>query len=109
MREIHYAGTSFITTAAIADAVADYAGELARRDGSEMIQVPGLRADGSGPGRFDLLIGPASQIVISDANAEEVELDGEDTIAEIARRREAMRSFPTTTGEWEHSSVFDEV
>lgn len=109
MREIHYAGTSIRTNAEVADAITDYAGELARRDSSEMIEVPGMLADGT-PGRFSLLIGPASQIVVSDAAEPDSELiDGRATLDEIARRREAMRAFPTTSREWEHESMLDEL
>ena len=76
MKRVSYSGDAFLTGDAIADALLDYAAVLARADQADRVTVPGIGDDGRVT-RFDLLVGPASQLV-----AEAVELVGEELVDE---------------------------
>ena len=72
MKRISYAGGSFVTGDLIADAVLDYAAVLARAGQADRVTVPGLGGDDRLT-EFDLVVGPASQLV-----AEAVEFGGDE-------------------------------
>ncbi|MCU1514759.1 MAG: hypothetical protein JWO10_1849 [Microbacteriaceae bacterium] len=63
MKRISYAGSTVLTGDDIADAVVQYAAALAREEKSAAIDIPAVSEDG----RLitaNLLIGPASQLVV---------------------------------------------
>ena len=62
MYRLHYAGDSIVTGTEIARALLDYAQALAQVGTSSTVDVPTLNEDGS-PGRSEILIGPASQLI----------------------------------------------
>lgn len=67
MHRVHYAGNSILTGTAIARALLEYAQALAEAGSSATVDVPTINDDGT-PGRSDILVGPASQLI---ADAEE--------------------------------------
>lgn len=62
MKRILYAGGSFLTGDSIADAVLDYAAELANAGKAAKIDVPALDLE-QRPERVLLVIGPSSQLM----------------------------------------------
>jgi hypothetical protein len=64
MKRISYSGEVLVTGDEIADALVAYAAVLARADSSDSITIPTLTDSGEHPVTF--LIGPASQIVVTD-------------------------------------------
>lgn len=95
MREVSYAGGTFVTSDEIADALLDYAAALANADRATAISVPALGPDG--PIEVRILVGPASQIVTATIDRGEVELDGTAFLGEVQEdvRRHDERFSPT--------------
>lgn len=62
MKRILYAGGSFLTGDDIADAVLDYAAELANAGKAARLDVPALDLE-QRPERVSLVVGPASQLL----------------------------------------------
>jgi hypothetical protein len=63
MMRLEYAGGTLITGDEIADAIVRYAAALGVANTAVAIDVPGVTADGVS-GTFQILIGPASQIMV---------------------------------------------
>ncbi len=85
MQEIIYAGESFITSNAIAQAVLAYSQALALNDLSDRVTIPVV--DGGGDVvDTTLLIGPASQLVAQETLYSETELP-EEVVAELEEKR----------------------
>lgn len=76
MKRVSYSGQVFLTGDAVADALLEYAAVLARAGQADRVTVPGI-GEGGRVTRFDLLVGPASQII-----AEAVEHLNEDLVDE---------------------------
>ena len=94
MDRIHYAGNSILTGSAIAHALLDYAQALSQVGASSTIEVPTINDDGT-PGRSEVLIGPASQLI---ANVEETEHDeviDEEVVERMHREAEHLRQYGT--------------
>jgi hypothetical protein len=89
MKTIHYVDYDITTTDETSDAVLAYAQALALKDRSDTVHVSGFDAAGDAK-EFDLLIGPASQIVAatSDLRVDDA-TDGHDA-AEIRARINAL-------------------
>jgi hypothetical protein len=85
VKRVTYAGDSFATGDAIADAMLDYATVLARANVADHVVVPGLARDGSTT-RFDVVIGPASQLIAEHVEGLGDELVDEAFVAEMTRR-----------------------
>ncbi|PZE26542.1 MULTISPECIES: hypothetical protein [unclassified Curtobacterium] len=98
MRSIDYSDAHVLTGDAIADAVVDYAAELAHQATAEPVRIPARAADGSVV-HVSLLVGPASEIVLSDVpDADGEELVDDETVTEIRRRIMLLREpQPITT------------
>ncbi|WP_426625685.1 hypothetical protein ACPPVW_06390 [Leifsonia sp. McL0607] len=62
MRRIEYAGGAFYTGDAIAEALLDYARELARNSTADTVFIPAQGIDGD-MRRVEVLLGPASQLL----------------------------------------------
>jgi hypothetical protein len=91
MKRVYYASGSVLTSDRMAEAIVRYAGALATRDGSDVIDIPISLGDGR-TARAQLLIGPASQlVVIPEAEAEEGPED-EATIEDLAQRAHRLSS-----------------
>lgn len=74
MKRILYSGGSVLTGNQLADAVLEYASELARQESSDTLEIPSVNEAGTA-GHTQLLLGPASQFVV-----EEVETSVEDPL-----------------------------
>jgi hypothetical protein len=93
MKRIAYAGGSFLTGDRIADAILDYAAVLARSGQSDHVRVPGF-GNGDALLTFDLVLGPASQILAEPVGDPRAELEDDAVIGHLAtlgRRARAGR------------------
>jgi hypothetical protein len=97
MKRIYYASGSLVTGDRIAEAVIVYAELLALRDTSDTIDVP-ISLDSGEVGRAQLLIGPASQLVLvpeetdADADGPVAEIEDVETVIDLERRIARHRS-----------------
>ena len=64
MKRISYSGEVLVTGDAIAEALVGYAAALARANSSDSVTIPTRSESGTHPVTF--LVGPASQIVVTD-------------------------------------------
>jgi hypothetical protein len=86
VKRIAYADTVFVTDDGVADALMAYARTLALVSAADVVQVPGL--DSSGVLRtFELLVGPASQMISSDVDDEPVAMAAEEAVEDLSQRR----------------------
>jgi hypothetical protein len=85
MQIIHYGEATYVTGDDIAHAVIAYAMALARAESSDTVTMPFRRDDGT-DGQLELLIGPASQIVLEHTDAVGEELRDPELVADIMRR-----------------------
>ena len=74
MKRILYSGGAVTTGDQVADAILEYASELARQESSDTLQVPSINDAGTLV-HTQLLLGPASQFIV-----EEVETSAEDPV-----------------------------
>lgn len=81
---IVYAGTSLLTSDAVATGVLEYAARLARAGTADTLVVPGVRFDGS-PTKLEVLVGPASQMIAEPSPASYA-IDDAGFLDELARR-----------------------
>ena len=81
---VSYAGSSILTSDAVATGVLEYAAQLARAATAETLVVPGVQPDGT-PTVLELLIGPSSQMTARPA-ADELPVDDAAFLAELERR-----------------------
>jgi hypothetical protein len=89
MKTIHYADYDITTTDAISDTVLEYARVLALKGSSDTVHVQGFDVEGNAK-TFDLLIGPASQIIASSSDVDRDGIDDKDDVAELTARTEAL-------------------
>lgn len=82
MRKIVYAGSTFYTGDALAEALMDYARALARHGIADTIFVPGRTMQGD-TDRMELLIGPASQIVSEPVELVGVEIEDDELVGRL--------------------------
>lgn len=89
MKKIIYAGDTLVTGDDIAAAVLRSGKALAEVGAAEMVDIP-VQDDAGDVGIVTLLIGPSSQIVVSDIETGHPELRDEDAVArldDLARQR----------------------
>lgn len=101
MKAIHYAGDVVVTGDAIAEAVVDYAGALARRESAAEITIPVRTAEG-GTAEARMLLGPASQLVVGPAPDGAEELEDPELVATLLRFTRELA--PTTAHEVDDAS-----
>lgn len=91
MREISYAGVSFITSDEIAGALLEYAAELANVEHAATVHVPAVGTLGE---RLDVevMLGPASQMLSGPVANPGDEPDATEFLAEIAGRVRDLRA-----------------
>jgi hypothetical protein len=85
MQLIHYSDDIYATGDDIAHAVIEYAKALALAETSATVGIPFRRDDGS-IGHLELLIGPASQIVLESTEEPADELLDDEVVATIRQR-----------------------
>lgn len=91
MKRIFYASGSVLTGDRMAETIVKYAGALASRELSDTVDIPISLGDGTAA-RAQLLIGPASQlVVIPEPNEQDVPED-ETTIEELEKKVRQLSS-----------------
>jgi hypothetical protein len=85
MKRIIYGGGSILTGDRIADALLDYAAVLARAGTADHVRVPALAADDE-PTVFDIVLGPASQIMAEREGVSFADVEDEAFIDDLALR-----------------------
>ncbi|PYY46221.1 hypothetical protein [Curtobacterium sp. MCBD17_023] len=89
MKHIHYDSSTILTSDDVADAVIEYAAALSGGDRADTVAVPAIAADGTMT-TTKILIGPSSEIVIEDAEEDDLELENDEF---VARLRAAASTF----------------
>lgn len=99
MKQITYAGTSFVTGTDIADALLTLAAALGGSAATASVRVPALAGDDTVT-TVDLVIGPASEIVANVVHGTTDELVDEAAVRDLNVRAEALSrpsAEPATT------------
>jgi hypothetical protein len=93
VRKIIYAGGSFITSDAVADALLEYAAALANANRAATIHVPSELAHDQ-PSDVSVLVGPASQLMAEEVESEGPDPDGGEFVNTVGVRiRQLERSY----------------
>jgi hypothetical protein len=93
MREIMYAGGSFVTSDEVATALLEYAAALANSDRSATVHVPAA-IDGDEPNDVLVLVGPASQLMAEECAPYGRDPDAHEFLATVRQRMELLtRSY----------------
>lgn len=90
MKRILYAGGSFLTGDRIAEAVLEYAAELANAGKAAKLDVPVLDLE-QRPEQVSLVIGPSSQLLAEPVTAAQ-EIDDEDFTRRVGRMTAVLQS-----------------
>ena len=105
MKRIFYASGSVVTGDRTAAAVLAYARALAMRETSDSIDIPVVTPAGT-EGRAQLVIGPASQLMVVTEVMDRDELDDDDAIAAIDKHVEGLltpESRPLDPGQFDEN------
>ncbi|QEW04067.1 hypothetical protein [Microbacterium lushaniae] len=94
MDRIHYAGDSILTGTDIARALLDYAQALAQVGSAATVEIPTIDEAGE-PGRSDILVGPASQLISSSAQVAHEELVDEKLVDQLREKTRNLRRYGT--------------
>ncbi|MDM7892813.1 hypothetical protein [Curtobacterium caseinilyticum] len=89
MKHIRYDSSSILTSDDVADAVIEYAAALAGGDRADTVAIPAVADDGTMT-TTKILIGPSSEIVVEDAEDDELEVEDDEF---VRRLRAAARTF----------------
>ncbi len=89
MKYVVYGENRVMTGDAIADAVLAYAAALGENGTTDIVEVPTADDDGVGV-LTEMLLGPASQVMVEVAPDDELEPEDEDLVNELVRRTEAV-------------------
>ena len=89
MKYIQYDRSTFLTSDDVADAVIEYAAALAGGSRADAIAIPTVAEDGTMT-TTKMLIGPSSEIVVEDAEEDELEVENAEF---VARLRAAAKTF----------------
>ncbi len=94
MKRILYSSGSVLTGDDVAHAVALYATSLARAGAADLVRIPVIK-DGL-PGTVEIVIGPASQLIIEDAGDEfDVDFDSDPYLQRLVESRSRLDNPPT--------------
>lgn len=85
MRRVTYAGGTFLTGDRIADALLDYAAQIARADSADHLVVPTIGPGGE-RGTVDVVLGPASQLLAERENLEISDVEDAAFVEDLERR-----------------------
>jgi len=89
MKHIHYDSSTILTSDDVADAVIEYAAALSGGDRADTVAVPAIAPDGTTT-TTKILIGPSSELVVEDAEEDELEVENAEF---VARLRAAAATF----------------
>ena len=98
MRMLIYAGSEFMTSDAIADALLRYSEALADGRTAATIEVPVVEPDGSTT-TAAFLVGPASQIVSKEIETDMVDPDAPEVLARLEALTRSLHPTATTDSE----------
>lgn len=87
MQRVFYADQTFLTDERVAKALLAYARVLATVGQADVVRVPGVDEDGR-VRHFELVIGPASQMLSRDTDDATVEMDVAGTVLDLTERLE---------------------
>jgi hypothetical protein len=90
MKQIVYAGGSFVTSDEIAGAVLEYAAALANADRAATLLVPTVAESGE-PIEVQVLVGPASQLMAEVVEHPGPAPDGVEFLASVRERIDRLR------------------
>lgn len=96
MKVLNYAGSEFVTGDEIAAALMRYSEALADDQTAATVSIPVRAPDGT-DGIATFLVGPASQIVATDAADGEDELSDPDVVALLESLTQALRPASTSS------------
>ncbi|MDO9395689.1 MAG: hypothetical protein Q7T71_03995 [Herbiconiux sp.] len=85
MKSVLYAGVTFETADAVADALLELATALGMNERAETVEIPVVDADGAVT-RVQLVIGPASQFISRPVSSEFDDPDDDAVVEELHRR-----------------------
>jgi hypothetical protein len=95
MKRVTYVNLGFVTDDRVADALMSYARTLSLIDSADVVNVPGL--DEAGVLRtFEMVIGPASQIISNGVDDERVEMAAEEVEKDLRQRQ--LQRLPPAEG-----------
>ena len=89
MERIYYAGSSFLTGNAIAQALVNYARFLVAHHSTAAVDIPIRNADGS-EGRASFLLGPTTQLVSKSEWSGDAELEDDAIVARLHDRSSGL-------------------
>ena len=89
MKRLHYAGGALLVGDAVAHEILAYARELGLRGIADTVRIAGRSLDGD-PEQAELLIGPASQLLLVEDDAPEDPAADAQTLADLSQRRGAL-------------------
>lgn len=89
MKYVVYGENKVMTGDAIAEAVLAYAAALGENGTTDIVEIPTADEDGVGV-VAELLLGPASQVMVESAPDDELEPEDEDLVNELVRRTAAV-------------------
>lgn len=95
VKRIHYADEYLVTGDRIAAALVDYARALAMLGRSDSIDLPGMDRDGVRQ-RFQILLGPASQMLVSEQQTHEDDIVDDELVLDIEERVTRLQGGPST-------------
>lgn len=93
MKRIHYTDEYMVTGDSIAGALVEYARALAMKEQSDTVDLPGMDRHGVHQ-RFQILLGPASQMLVSEERTDETEISDEPLVRDIESRMGRLRGEP---------------
>lgn len=92
MDRVSYVGESLLTGTAIAQALLDYAQALAEVGSSGTVEIPVLDANGNAASAR-LLVGPASQLVITTIDTALAEIEDAELVAHLESITKELRAI----------------
>ncbi|KQN42419.1 MULTISPECIES: hypothetical protein [unclassified Frigoribacterium] len=98
MKRIHYTDEYLVTGDDIAAAVVEYARALAMQNKSDMVDLPGMDRGGVHQ-RFQVLLGPASQMLVSEEQTDEAEITDGPLVDDIGGRIDRLRGVEPQSAE----------
>lgn len=89
MKSVSYAGLTFATADAIADALLQLAAALGQNERAEIVDIP-VVDDGGRPSSVQLVIGPASQFISRPVDSPYADPQDDELLVQLQRRIRAL-------------------
>ena len=98
MKHINYTGETYLVADVTSETVLRYAQALASRGAADIVTVPAIGPAGK-LGHASFLLGPSSELAVSDADAMDSEPEDPAAMADIERRRVALGPHVAAVGD----------